>query len=259
MSFFGKIGNWAKHQYGGGLSMNGLKSSVKGTARTAAEVGHYAAPIIALGNPLLGAGIAALSDAGRGKSFGDMLKDAALTGGAGFALGHAGDIAGKVGGFFGHAGAADGAVAGAAGAASNVGEVAAAGVPRFDLARAGVNAVTDGGGRSLASAAGNFLKSNAKDLAIGAGHVASAGMQMSAQNAQTNLQRRELADREAQVARENQIADQNAAAMNPIRQQLLEQLRKRMGLPPVSAAPNPYYSGTGSAPSPYSSYAGYGG
>lgn len=107
MGFFGKLEHWVGDRIGNGPSINGLKSSIKGTAK----LGGTVAPLVSIANPLLGAGLAAAGGAARGKSLADIVKEAGISAGVGYGLNHLGDAVHGVKGFFSDGAEAAGSVA----------------------------------------------------------------------------------------------------------------------------------------------------
>jgi hypothetical protein len=194
----------------------------------AGTVARFAAPIVSLGNPLLGAGIAAAGGALRGKSIADIVKEAAITGGTGYALG-------KVGGFFsggeGGAGGAAGDLApGGISTAAPTTELGGITMPTPTAAtivptaaqRAASQAAGSGGG--MFSAAVNYAKHNPKDVAIGAGYAANALLQNNANEAALKLERQR--DEE-----ERRRYNDQQARLDPVRAILAQWVAQRMGQP----------------------------
>lgn len=241
-----KFSSWLGHRWGDGPSMSGLESSVKGTGHFLGDVGQYAAPVVSAFNPLLGAGIAGVSAGLRGKSIADMIKDAAITGGTGYAMNHVGDLVSGAKGLFSGSDAAAGAGAGAAagsGAAGGASDAAGDVLGDFGSAAPSVSsaarsATASAGPAASGGAKGFFSSLSAKDVLSGAGQAASAAATYAGNQSRDSLARDEF----------NYSKDQNAQALarsqalDPQRQLLMQILMQRLGLShnaPMTTTPTP--------------------
>jgi hypothetical protein len=233
MGLFGRFEHWVGDRIGNGPSLNGLKSSIKGTAK----LGGTIAPVVSAFNPLLGAGLSAAGGLARGKSIADIVKDAGISAGVGYGINHIGDLAGGVKGLFSDGAPGIGGDVAGAGAAAAPGTVSLGGISMPTPTAATIEPtvaqrVASSVEQSAAPAAKGFFSNLSAGDKLKAAQGAGSSLLGYVGQSQANAANRDrLKFEQQQYADQKKKDDEDRARKAEVSQALLAWMSQRFGQP----------------------------